>query len=123
MTTADNERVFPSTDWEVRSPEALGFDTLRLERARHLVEGAGSSPYRVVVVRGGYLVAEWMAGIDADSRMGQASASKSYFSCLLGIAVAEGVIPSADARVVDVYPEMMDVGQGEGPKPGRQYPT
>jgi hypothetical protein len=70
MTTADTERVFPSTDWEVRAPEALGFDTQRLERARHLVDGAGSSPYRVVVVRGGYLVAEWMGGIDAGTRLG-----------------------------------------------------
>jgi CubicO group peptidase (beta-lactamase class C family) len=121
MATHDTGRVFPSTDWEVRPPEALGFDEERLERARrHIDEAAGTSPYRVVVVRGGYLVVDWRRGIDAGSRLGQASASKSYFSCLLGIAVAEGVIPSADARVVDVYPEMMDVGPGEGPKPGRQ---
>jgi CubicO group peptidase (beta-lactamase class C family) len=37
----------------------------------------------------------------------------------LGIAVAEGRIPSQDAPVVDYYPEMMDVEEGSGPKPGR----
>ena len=38
---------------------------------------------------------------------------------MLGIAVAEGKIPSQDAKVLDYYPEMMDVGMAEGPKPGR----
>ncbi len=32
---------------------------------------------------------------------------------------AEGAIPSADAPVADIYPEMMYVAEGEGPKPGR----
>jgi CubicO group peptidase (beta-lactamase class C family) len=38
---------------------------------------------------------------------------------MLGIAVAEGMITSADDKVVDYYPEMMDVPEGQGPKPGR----
>jgi len=48
-----------------------------------------------------------------------ASAAKSVFSCILGIAIQEGKIPSADAKIADVYPEAMDVSEGEGPKPGR----
>jgi CubicO group peptidase (beta-lactamase class C family) len=112
--------VFPGSEWESRPPEALGFDNERLEQARRQVdESSDTASYRVVVVRGGYLAAEWRRGIEIDQRLGQASASKSYFSCLLGIAVAEGVIPSADAKVVEVYPEMMAVGDGEGPKLGR----
>ena len=48
-----------------------------------------------------------------------ASAAKSVFSCILGIAIYEGMIPSADAKIADFYPEAMDVAEGEGPKPGR----
>jgi hypothetical protein len=48
-----------------------------------------------------------------------ASAAKSIFSCILGIAIAEGKLPSADAKIVDYYPEAMDVPEGKGPKPGR----
>jgi CubicO group peptidase (beta-lactamase class C family) len=48
-----------------------------------------------------------------------ASATKSIFSCILGIAIKEGRIPSAEAKVVDYYPEAMDVPEGEGPKRGR----
>ena len=65
------------------------------------------------------MVAEWNQGIEAAEPLRQASASKSFYSCLLGIAVAEGRIPSQDAKVVDFYPEMMDVEEGSGPKPGR----
>jgi len=38
---------------------------------------------------------------------------------VLGVAVAEGKIGSADDRIVDYYPEMMDVPPGCGPKEGR----
>jgi CubicO group peptidase (beta-lactamase class C family) len=48
-----------------------------------------------------------------------ASATKSIFSCILGIAICEGKIPSADAKIVDFYPEAMQIAEGEGPKPGR----
>ena len=120
MTHADQPPVFPGHELETRPPEALGFDAARLQVAGAGIEAdSGGADYRLVVLRGGYLVAEWGRGIDADHELGQASASKSYFSCLLGIAEAEGVIPSADAKVVDTYPEMMDVAAGEGPKPGR----
>ncbi|HJP30867.1 MAG TPA: serine hydrolase [Candidatus Latescibacteria bacterium] len=120
MTTSDSEGVFPGSDWEARALQDLGFDSSRLEQARRQIdEGAGTGPYRVVVVRGGFLAAEWNRGMRSDDRQGQASASKSYFSCLLGIAEADGMIPSADAKVVDVYPEMMEVGENQGPKPGR----
>ena len=58
-------------------------------------------------------------GIDPSERQYQASAVKSLYSSLLGIAVADRTVPSLDAKVVDTYPEMMDVREGEGPKPGR----
>jgi CubicO group peptidase (beta-lactamase class C family) len=48
-----------------------------------------------------------------------ASAAKSIYSNVLGILIEEGGPKSADEPVFDYYPEMMDVGEGEGNKPGR----
>ncbi|MDH7569295.1 MAG: serine hydrolase [Armatimonadota bacterium] len=111
--------VFPGRDWERVSPTAAGMSPEGLERARRWLEEQDAESFRVVVVRGGRLVAEWNRGVDPTVRLGLASAAKSIFSCMLGIAIAEGKIASADAKVVDYYPEMMEVPEGEGPKPGR----
>jgi CubicO group peptidase (beta-lactamase class C family) len=63
--------------------------------------------------------ATWNSLPACDIQLPLASAAKSIFSCILGIAIAEGKLPSADAKIVDYYPEAMDVPEGEGPKPGR----
>jgi len=70
-------------------------------------------------VRGGRVVAEWGRGLDAARRVRLASATKSTFATVLGIAVAEGMVPSADARLADHFPGALDVLPGEGSKPGR----
>ena len=112
---------FPTAEWEARPAEDLGFDADKLEEAR-LRTAAKAGPdakYRVLVVRGGFIAAEWNAGFDANHLGRQASAAKSVYACLLGVAVAEGKVPSSDARVAEVYPEMLQVPEGSGPKPGR----
>jgi CubicO group peptidase (beta-lactamase class C family) len=114
--------VFPGKEWEVRPPEDLGFSAVKLANVeRWLREAANGEPFRLVIARYGYLMAEWGQGINFEQERNQSSATKSYYSCLLGIAVAEGKIPSPDAKVVAYYPEMMDIAEDEGPKPGR-YP-
>jgi CubicO group peptidase (beta-lactamase class C family) len=107
------QTVFPGTQWEEKEPGEVGIAEGGL---KELSEG---TRHRIAIVRNGYLVAEWCEDVEADERLWLASAAKSVYSCVLGIAVAEGKIESADAKVIDYYPEMMDVPEGEGPKPGR----
>ena len=112
--------VFPAAEWARLAPEEAGFSAARLAGVESwLRDFAGEQPFRLAIARHGYLVAEWAQGIDSDARIRLHSASKSVYSSLLGIAVAEGRLPSIDARVADYYPEMMQVADGEGPKPGR----
>lgn len=114
------ETIFPGDQWQRVAPAGAGFDEQKLAAARQwLDERVGRGRYRVVIVRGGRVAAEWNRGAEADEQLGMASAAKSIFSCMLGIAVAEGKLPSADARLIDHYPEAMDVPEGEGPKPAR----
>lgn len=113
-------KVFPKPDWETISPIEAGFNPGKLDKAKQWFNAhAGKGNYRFVIVRDGRLVAEWNHNIAQDKKLAIASAAKSIYSNILGIAVAEGKIPSADAKVYDYYPEMMDVPKGEGPKDGR----
>jgi CubicO group peptidase (beta-lactamase class C family) len=64
------------------------------------------------------LVAEWNRGMYANEQFRQASAAKALYSLLLGIAIDDGKIGGIDDRVIDYYPDMVDVADGEGPKPG-----
>lgn len=114
------DKIFPEEKWVKKPASELGFSEDKLGIISQWFEqNAGGKDYRVVLVRDGYIAAEWQKGIDTDRRFGMASAAKSVYSSVLGIVIAEGKIPSADAKVVDYYPEMMDVKEGQGPKEGR----
>ncbi len=112
--------IYPGSKWACVSPAEAGFVAEKLNGARRwLDDHVGQGCYRVVIIRGGRLIAEWNHAVDRDKQLWLASATKSIFSSLLGIAIEEGKIPSADAKIVDYYPQAMDVPEGEGPKPGR----
>ena len=111
---------YPDSDWTVVAPEEADMDPGKLAAARQWLEDrAGDNPYRVVIVRNGYLVAEWNHHLAPDAQLKLASATKSIYASILGITIFEGKLPSADARVIDYYPEFMDVPEDAGPKPGR----
>ncbi|MBN1671364.1 MAG: serine hydrolase [Kiritimatiellae bacterium] len=113
-------KTFPKADWEVVDPAEVGVDARKLNKAKEWLDANMSgAKYRVAVVREGYVIAQWRQGMGPDDKAHIASAAKSIYSNILGIAVAEGKLPSADAKVVDYYPEMMDVPEDGGPKPGR----
>lgn len=114
------ENAFPKEDWQVASPADVGMDAAKLEQAKTwLDEKFFDDQYRVAIVQHGYLVAEWTRGIESREKIHIASANKSILSSMLGIAIAEGKIGSADDLAIDYYPELMDVAEGEGPKAGR----
>jgi CubicO group peptidase (beta-lactamase class C family) len=100
------------------APEGLGFDAARLEKARSWLE-AREVPHRLLLVRRGAVAVDWAKDIDRARKLPIASAAKSVYSNILGIAVADGQLGSVDEPVFDRYPDFMDVPEGEGPKPGR----
>lgn len=118
--STQTERVWHGNDWQTAEPEELGFDREKLgEAGRFQAEDAGDRPYRILIARRGKIAAEWNFRTDPRAQAPQASASKSTFSCVLGVAVEEGVIKSENDRVADYYPEFLDIAPGQGPKEGR----
>ena len=112
--------TYPDAQWQTITPEQAGFHSAKLEKARSWQEEkCGDSPFRFVIVRHGRLVLEWNRGMALDEKPRIASAAKSLYACVLGSVIADAKISSADEPVIDTYPELMDVPDGEGPKPGR----
>ena len=110
MATQEHKKTFPGKDWQVSEPDEAGIDRTRLCKAeRFQLEQSGSRPYRILIARHGKILAEWNFGVEPKKKALQASASKSTFSSVLGIAIEEGVISSENDRVVDYYPEMLEV--------------
>ncbi len=117
---ADERIIYPGREWGRATPEEANVNPEKLKEAENwLSRNANGRRYGIVVVRGGRIVAEWYGGVDPSAQFPMASAAKSLYGCVLAIAADEGVINSIDDRVVEYYPEMMDIPQGCGPKESR----
>ena len=117
-------KSFPKDNWEIASPEEAGLDPDRLPAIKTwLDDRVDDRKYRFAIVKSGKLAVEWNHGVERDEILATASTWKSMLSNVLGIAVAEGKLPSADAAVYDYWPDYMDVPEGTGPKDGRARPT
>ena len=103
--------VFPAAQWARRRPEDLGLDPAKLDAAREwmLARAPDNRPTSAAIVRDGYLLADWYHRIGPDGAEPMASVAKSLYCSMLGIAIAEGRIPSLDARLVDHYPAIREL--------------
>jgi CubicO group peptidase (beta-lactamase class C family) len=132
---------FPTRgNWEQRSPAQAGMDASRLQAAidfaiaseatdprdlglRHEMtfgrepHGKGVGPFRTraaatgVIIRNGYLVAEWGDPARVDMTY---SVSKSFLSTTVGLAVADGLIRDVHDRVGPyMAPVTLPAGDGE----------
>ncbi len=96
----------PGAEWVLSTPEAHDMDSSVLEGAYDYAFVDGRNTQGVVVVRGGEIVSErYMPGRDADSWAASWSMAKSFTSAAIGIAIAEGKIPSVDVPMADYYPD------------------
>lgn len=85
MAPAQTPPRYPGAAWEQLPTSQSGWSDRRLDVARNLSQGLGSSA--VVVVQHGSIVASW-GDTDADILLN--SARKSLLSALIGIALANG---------------------------------
>jgi CubicO group peptidase (beta-lactamase class C family) len=97
-----------SSDWEVSTPAAQGLDPMLVARLYHNAEGV-ETIRSLLVVKNGYLIAEKYfhgGSIDAKDRM--QSATKSFTSALVGLAVEHGCLTSVDQKAIELLPELRD---------------
>lgn len=101
-------RPLPGDDWQVSTPEEQGLDagliTELYEDALDL-----DTLYSLLVVKDGFLIAEqYFNGGSVDEQTLIQSASKSYISALVGIAIEQGCLSSLDQKMIDFFPEVAD---------------
>jgi CubicO group peptidase (beta-lactamase class C family) len=95
-------------DWEVSTPEGQG---LNPELIDELYEDADDldTLYSLLVVKDGFLIAEqYFNGGSVDEKTLIQSASKSYISALVGIAIEQGCLSSVDQKMLAFFPEVAD---------------
>jgi len=98
----------PGDDWKVSTPLEQGLDPALVGEL--YLEAAGLTHlYGVLVVKNGRLIAEgYFNQGAADQKALLQSASKSYTSALVGIALHQGCLSSVDQKMIDFFPELAD---------------
>jgi CubicO group peptidase (beta-lactamase class C family) len=100
-----------SDGWATAQPADEGLDSVVLSEAVTFIEQDEHEDFRsLVVARNGKLVAEhYFNGHGPDSLQDMRSAGKSVTSALVGIAIADGDIPSIDTAVLSLFPTYQPV--------------
>jgi CubicO group peptidase (beta-lactamase class C family) len=106
-----------SDGWEVSSLDAEGIDTASIEALTRqmITEDRFVNVLSMAIVRNGKLVHEaYSPYCQRNTLHVVASVTKSVSSTLIGIAIDKGFIESADARVLDLLPELAPAAAAPG---------
>ena len=99
---------WPTEGWRTSNPEEQGMDSeLLAEAMDYLQEQKGFNIHSLLVIRNGYMVTDAYFYPFAQSRSlhDLASATKSFTSSLIGIAINKGYIESVEQHVLEFFPE------------------
>jgi CubicO group peptidase (beta-lactamase class C family) len=109
-STADLEAVdytpLAGDDWEVSTPAEQGLDPM-LVAEMYYNAAELETIYSLLVIKNGYLIAEDYfneGSVDQKDRL--QSATKSYTSALVGIALEQGCLSSVDQKMLNFFPEV-----------------
>jgi CubicO group peptidase (beta-lactamase class C family) len=98
---------WPTNGWRTSTPEEQGIDSEQLaELIDYLQEQNGFDIHSLLIIRNGYIVADaYFYPFAPDMLHDLASATKSFMSTLIGIAINQGYIESVEQPVLDFFPE------------------
>ena len=96
----------PAADWKVSTPAEQGLDSM-LVAELYLNAEKLETIYGLLVVKNDHLVAEkYFNGGAVEQKALLQSATKSYTSALVGIALDQGCLSSIDQKMMDFFPEI-----------------
>jgi CubicO group peptidase (beta-lactamase class C family) len=98
----------PGDDWKVSTPAGEGLDPMLLAEL-YFNAAKLETLYGLLVVKNGRLIAErYFNEGSVDQLSGRQSATKSFVSALVGIALDQGYLSSVDQKMMDFFPELAD---------------
>jgi len=102
---AVNYTPLPGDDWAVSTPAEQGLDPMLVANLYHNAAEL-ERLYGLLVVKNGYLISEDYFNEGAVDRKNQLqSATKSFASALVGIALEQGCLSSVDQKMMNFFPE------------------
>jgi CubicO group peptidase (beta-lactamase class C family) len=98
----------PGDDWKVSTPADEGLDPRLVARLYHDA-GKLETLYGLLVIKNGRLIAEkYFHEGSVNQLSGRQSATKSFTSALVGIALDQGDLSSVDQKMMGFFPEFAD---------------
>ena len=95
-------------NWNVSTPVEQGLDPMLVGELYHNAADL-ETLYGLLVIKKGYLIAEkYLNEGTVDRKNQQQSATKSYTSALVGIALDQGCLSSIDQKMMEFFPEYAD---------------
>jgi CubicO group peptidase (beta-lactamase class C family) len=92
--------------WQTSTPEQQGMDSRDLLAMLDFIDSTGEDMHSVLIIRNGHMVLEaYYYPYNPQIKHMQASATKSFTSTLVGIAIDKGYIPGVEKKVLDFFPE------------------
>jgi CubicO group peptidase (beta-lactamase class C family) len=96
---------WPTQAWQTSTPEQQGMDSGKLADMFAAIQQQQLRLHSLLIVRNGYLVTEaYFDPYTADVRHTVESNTKSVIAALIGIAIDQGKIKSADEKMADFFP-------------------
>jgi CubicO group peptidase (beta-lactamase class C family) len=107
--TADLEAIdytpLAGDDWDVSTPAEQGLDPM-LVAELYYDAAELETLYGLLVIKNGHLIAEdYFHEGSIEQLSARHSATKSYTSALVGIALEQGCLSSLDLKMIDFFPE------------------
>jgi len=98
----------PRDDWKASTPAEQGLDPRLVAELYHDAAEL-ETLYGLLVVKNGHLIAEgYFNEGSIDQLSGRQSATKSFTSALVGVALDQGYLSSVDQKMMDFLPEFAD---------------
>jgi CubicO group peptidase (beta-lactamase class C family) len=96
---------WPTEGWRTSTPEEQGMDSEKLAEALDFIRDEGLNVHSLLVIRNGYVVIDaYFYPFQKGSTHDLASATKSFTSTLVGIAIDKGYIESVHTPVLELFP-------------------
>jgi len=95
-------------DWMVSTPAEQGLDPMLVAELYHNAAEL-ETLYGLLVIKNGHLIAEgYFNEGSVDKKALLQSATKSYYSALVGIALDQGCLSSVDQKMMEFFPDFAD---------------
>jgi CubicO group peptidase (beta-lactamase class C family) len=103
--TAAEEEYYPTAGWRTSTPEAQGMASANLQEMKDYIRANDVAIDGIVIVRHGYLVWEDYPNplYSATDTHRLYSITKSFTSCLIGIAIDKGYIKDANQTMISFF--------------------